>query len=114
MSSFPTSPQPLKTYTFSGAFRTLITESEFGYEQRRPIWHEPKKLFRLQYDVLNNSEMTTLSNFFYNTASGMYNTFDYVDRDSVTYNCRFTNDELTFEEFRNGYYRCSIELTEVF
>ncbi len=119
MASFPTSVLPLKVFQFSSSHRVLTSDSEDGYEQRRYIWPHKKRKFTLQYDVLSETEMYVLKNFFDNTASGMYNTFNYTfnygaNNAAETVVCRFAEDELQFDEPRYRKFSCTINLLEVF
>ena len=118
MSSFPTNVLPLKVYQFSSVHKILVSDSEDGYEQRRYIWPKKKRSFVLQYDVLSQDEMFILKNFYDNTASGIYNTFNYTfnygasDAEEVV-TCRFANEEITFNEFTYRRYSTELNLIEV-
>ncbi len=119
MSNFPVDPKPLKTFSFGSQHRVLSSESEDGYEQRRYIWPHKKRKFTLTYDVLSQDEMFVLQNFFDNTASGTYNTFNYTfnygtNNVAETVVCRFAEDELQFDEPRYRKFSCTINLLEVF
>lgn len=114
-STFPTSPQPLRIYTTGIEFKVLVSEAENGSEQRRAVWPHGKRSFALQYDVLNQTEMETLWNFYVNTASGVLNTFTFYDNVSgANYTCRFTENKLSMEQFFYRVYRTGINLVEVF
>ncbi len=114
MSVYPTSPQPIKVQTASITYKTLVSESEDGYEQRRMVWPRGKRKFELQYDVLTQTEMQTLWDF-YVTCSGMYNSFTFFDHVSnANYTCRFTEDTLSFREFQYKVYQGNLVLTEIF
>jgi len=119
VSDFPTSVLPLKVFSFSAQHRVLTSDSEDGYEQRRYVWPKKKRKFTLNFDVLSQTEMQTLLDFYNNTASGTYNTFNYTfnygtgsTQEVVT--CRFTDDELIFDEPRYRKYSCIMNLIEVF
>ncbi len=63
--------------------------------------------------------MYTLKNFYDNTASGTYNTFNYTfnygaNNAAETVVCRFADEELVFEEPRYRRYSCTMNLIEVF
>jgi len=114
MSTFPTSPRPIKVQKPSIKFRTLVSESEDGYEQRRSVWPRGKRTFELQYDVLSQSEMQVLWDF-YVSCSGSYLDFTFFDHTSnANYTCRFAEDELSFDEFRYRTYNGSLKLVELF
>lgn len=114
MPTFPTSPQPIKTQITGIEFKTVISDSEDGYEQRRMVWPRGKRTFALQYDVLTKTEMQTLWDF-YVTCSGMYNSFTFYDRTSeLNYTCRFDEDTLTMNEFFYRIYSGQMKLREIF
>ena len=115
MATFPTSPQPIRTQTNSITYRTLVSESEDGYEQRRNVWNRGKRKFRVQYDVLTQTEMQTLWDFYTNTASGMYNSFTFFDNISnANYTVRFTEDSLSIDQFAHRIFRGQLEMVEIF
>jgi hypothetical protein len=92
-----------------------VSESEDGYEQRRYIWPKKKRAFSISYDNLVVSEMNTILNFYNNTASGTYNTFNYTDHvTGETVTCRFADDNINIEEFVYRKFRFSVNLIEVF
>ncbi len=116
---FPTSVKPLKVFSFGAKHNVLISSSEDGYEQRRYVWPHKMRKFTLNYDVLSMQEMQTLLDFYNNTASGTYNTFNYTFNYGTggvpeTVVCRFVDDELIFDEPRYRKYSCTMNLIEVF
>ena len=118
MASFPTSPQPLRTFTFGAEHKVLVNQSEDGYEQRRYIWPAKKRKFTLYFDVLAQDEMQTILDFYNNTASGIYNTFNYTFKYNTNsaeevVTCRFANEEITFNEFTYRRYSTELNLIEV-
>ena len=118
MADFPTSPQPIKTFTFGAEHKVLVSNSEDGYEQRRYIWPAKKRKFTLIYDVLSQVEMQTLIDFYNNIASGIYNTFNYTFKYNTNsteevVTCRFANEEITFNEFTYRRYSTELNLIEV-
>ncbi len=115
MATFPTSPQPIRTQTSSVQFRTLVSESEDGYEQRKSVWPRGKRRFKIQYDVLTQAEMQTLWDFYTTTASGTYNSFTFFDQISnANYTCRFTEDSFSIDQFAYRVFRTGLEIIEVF
>jgi hypothetical protein len=115
MPTFPTSPQPLNAYTFGWQQKVLVSTSEDGTEQRRAIWPDGKRYYKLQYQLLNQSEMQILFDFFKTTCSGSLNSFtfhDNVENENVT--CRFGDPGLEFQRIRYQYYNVQINITQVF
>jgi uncharacterized protein (TIGR02217 family) len=114
MATFPTSPQPLKLYRKQIQFSTNIVVFENGVEQRSQTWPTGKQGFTLQYDVLTQAEMQTLWDF-YVARGGAYESFYFLDWVSnITYTVRFSNDQLTMEQFFNRIFRGNLELIQVF
>ncbi|MFH1547408.1 MAG: DUF2460 domain-containing protein [bacterium] len=113
MASYPTTPQPLKTYVKGMQYKTLVTEFEYAYEQRRKVWPTGKATFKLIYDVLNQAEQQILWDF-YVARSGAYEAFEFTDYiSSTTHTVRYAKDDLSIEEFQYQIYRLGIDLIEV-
>ena len=115
MPTFPTTPQPVKTYSSGITYRNLVSVFENGYEQRRMTWPKGKHSFALQYDVLSQAEFQTLWDFYTVICSGIYNSFTFYDHVSqANYTCRFAEDDLSFDEFQYRIHRGNVNLIEVF
>lgn len=115
MANYPTSPQPLRAMQVGQQHKVLISESEDGYEQRRYIWPKRKRQYQLAYQYLTQTEMQTLVDFYNNTASGTYNSFNFTDPvHSETVVCRFADDQLSYECPFYKKYNMTINLVEVF
>ena len=115
MPTYPTSPVPIRSYEIGHTHKVLVGESEDGYEQRRYIWPKRKRRFVVSYELLTQTEMQTLVDFYNNTASGTFNTFSYADPiHSETVTCRFVNESLNITNTFFRKYDTQLELIEVF
>lgn len=94
-------------------FKTLVTEFESGYEQRRAKWATPLRRFKLLYKARTSTDFGTIKSLFIEKL-GAYDTFTWTNpNDSTTYTCRFVEDSLAFEEQAYDIYNFEFEIIEV-
>ena len=94
-------------------YKTLVTEFENGYEQRRTKWNAPLRKFTLSYINRTSTELGTLKTLF-TTKLGMATSFTWTNpNDSVEYTVRFQEDSFKFSNKAYGVYDIDIVLTQV-
>lgn len=90
---------------------SIATEYEDGSVQSRVKFTRSRKIFKLQYDVLPETDYNILHNFIVNVAKFKANIFTWHNPfDGNNYEVRF--GEQSFVNFADKYYRGSIELKE--
>ncbi len=114
METYPTSPTIQFVFTQKMGFKTLISNFENGYEQRRKKWAHGKHSFSVKYDTLTLAEVDTLYDF-YVARNGSHEAFYFANPvDTVTYTVRFADDEMSLDVFTLNLSRTGLNLIEVF
>jgi len=112
VATFPADPKPFYVFSEGIKFKTLISELEGAQEQRRKKWATGRRTFRLEFKVLTTAEIATLFTF-YIARAGSFEAFDFVNpNDSVTYQVRFLQDEMTKERFSAALFATGLEMIE--
>ncbi len=94
-------------------FKTLVSEFENGYEQRRSKWAAPLRVFHLTYRNRSSSDLGTLKTLF-TTKMGMATPFTWTNpNDSVEYSVRFQEDSFNFQNKAYGIYDVEFTLVQV-
>lgn len=113
-----------QAYTSFVKFNTLVDDTESGGEQRRDIWTNPRRKWRLEFNVLT-AQREAIINFFI-ARKGRKEAFNWIWRatdpttgeeyggDGVTYLVRFDMDELSFDHVVIGFNTFYIDLIQVF
>ena len=85
-------------------FSTQVFRFLDGSEQRFPAYAEPLRSWVIRLDLLDESELTAMEQFFLSEA-GQAGVFTFTDPfDGTTANCRFSSDQLalTFNGPQDG------------
>jgi len=94
-------------------YKTLITEFENGYEQRRKKWDSPLRQFKLQFKTRTQSELEDIRDFF-TGKYGAYTSFTWTNpNDSEEYTVRFKEDSFGFRRVAYQIYDCEVIFIEV-
>jgi phage-related protein len=94
-------------------YKTLISQFENGYEQRRGKWANPLRKFTLVYNNRTTTEIGTLKTLF-TTKLGALTSFTWTNpNDSVEYTVRFDADSFKFSNKAYGVYDLQFSLTQV-
>jgi phage-related protein len=113
-----------RAYTAGVQFNTLVDEVVSGNEQRRDMWTNPRRKWRLEFNA-NNVDTEAIVNFFI-ARKGRKEAFYWVweatdpilniDKggDGGIYLVRFDTDELNFDHIAMGYTTFYIDLVQVF
>lgn len=111
MSDFSTNPDTLLEE--NPKFKTLVSEFENGFEQRRAKWSSDLRTFKLVFTNRTDSEMETVRDF-YLSKLGSYSSFTWTNpNDSVEYTVRFKEDSFNFIKKAYLVYDFSFEFVEV-
>jgi len=111
MADFPLTPDFV--YVEEIKFNTLISKFENGYEQRRAKWSSDLRKFRLEFKNRSKDDFEDLRDFFI-TKKGAYSSFTFENpNDSVEYNVRFADDNLSLQEKAYQIYDFACDLVEV-
>lgn len=93
MATFPADPIPTSSDDIT--VKPLITSESNGYIQQRPKTTRNIKKFKLNYNILNDTQKTTLENFFINN-NGLEFTYVYP-KTGTSYTMIFDGmDEISF------------------
>jgi len=96
---------PSRVTTINVEYKTKIVEFENGAEQRFALRASPLESYRLEWNLLNSTELATLTTFF-KTYLGPLKTWT-IDDDRVNGGAlttvRFATDKLTIEKV-NAYF----------
>lgn len=113
MANYPSSPVPQWIYTKGVQFKTLISPFENGAEQRRPKWGQGKVTFSLMYNAITDAEFTTLWDF-YVARKGSNESFTFTDPlTSTNYTMRFSDDNMSADEFAYKVLKTGLNLIQV-
>ncbi len=94
-------------------FKTLISQFENGYEQRRAKWANPLRKFTLVYNNRTSSELSTLRTLF-TTKLGAATSFTWTNpNDSTEYTVRFDADSFKYSNKAYGVYDVSFSVIQV-
>jgi uncharacterized protein (TIGR02217 family) len=74
---YPATPIPYRTLVTSQAFKTVVSEYDYGNEQRFPLRRFSKRNFDLQYRI-SYADRNTVHSFF-RARGGKYDPFWFVD-----------------------------------
>ena len=114
MAQFPTSPIAQRVQPMEAQWRTLVSQFESGYEQRRAIWSKKKRIFTLEYDLLHSQDRDLLYTF-WQSCQGAYASFSFVY--SVTQSelqCRFDESGWSEEKYGSSLFKLMLKLKELF
>lgn len=88
--------------------------SEYGYEQRSPRHNRARKVWRLVWDSLNETDYETLRDFF-DGCLGALRPFRWIDVKSEDWNIgAFIESELNVRRSAPGVYVCSAAVVEIY
>ena len=104
---------PDQAYEENVRYKTIVSEFESGYEQRRQKWANPLRKFRLVYTARTAADYNTMLTFF-NARKGSYDSFVWNNyNDSTNYNVRFVSDDISVRQRAYDVFDFEVELQEV-
>jgi len=93
--------------------KTVVSEFENGFEQRRQKWANPLRSFNLVFSCRTKTEMENVRNFF-TTKKGALTSFTWTNpNDSVEYTVRFKEDSFKYQQISYRIYDFELELIQV-
>lgn len=92
--TYPSTPIPNYPYDYRREQKTLISETDFGKEQRRRQWRFPRRTVSLRYTGLTLTQSLSFWNF-YQGRVGSLGSFNFFEPDEEPYNTTVNqhNDE---------------------
>lgn len=113
MAAYPTTPIPAATYSHGSGYPVAVTRYAAGTEQRVRLGTAPARAWNLAYTV-NDAEKATLQAF-WDARQGKLEAFDFVDpaAGGASLTARFDQDRLDWERIAPGWWRTSVQITEV-
>lgn len=111
MSDFTYTPD----YSFQETpqFRTLVSEFETGWEQRRAMWADALRQWKLVFKTRTLTETNAIIAFF-EAKLGAYDQFTWTNpNDSTEYTVRFVEDSLQVDRISYNIFDLSLMFKEV-
>lgn len=113
MDILPDALKPNWITTVEVEFKTTVIEFENGTEQRLANWKYGKKRYSFNWNLMTNSELAALENFF-NLQCGQAESWKIVD-DRISSNpttLRFNSDKLKIDKVNSRLSNVTIEVKE--
>jgi uncharacterized protein (TIGR02217 family) len=108
MANYPLIPD--RILTTAPEFKTTTIVFESGHEQRSPNMSGNKPTFRIEHNLLNNTDLQTLVDFF-TARKGSYESFIFYNyRDATNYTVKFKDDKLRIEHINAFFSKVRAEL----
>jgi len=113
MANFPADPIPIYPVKEQIEFKTLVSEAELPYRQKRSAWGNiSRRIWNLQYNHLIPAKINILWNF-YVARRGAFESFTFNNpNDGQNYTASFAQDGMSKEQFVYQLYTTGLEIIQ--